>query len=747
MKHKLAKIGIVTALATPLACNTMILSGCSDDEPVSTISEANILDINDFHGACVGYGDDDYALDVSGHNPGVLRLADTINTFKKDHPNTVVVSAGDNNSGDSFSTAYHAETTFKILSKMGVDYSAVGNHAFEWGTDYLNPYPYEGFQTWGRTANTQGNYLLSANILNTSKYRGREWHTKEGTVGFEQDYLLWKTQKVTWADPYKVININHHPICLIGLTTDLTETDGKIDVVKEFSFIDYIASVHYAKQFAREQLGDDAFNSIEAFVLLTHIESDYVEDPVTHEVVGTGKAVELAQNVDTPVDAVISGHSHKTGTYQIVNHHLRDKKIWVGQAGTAGRAILNTQLKFDDSKPRGKRLQDVNMNIITPFIDINKEGGGDPDSTDPEVRAIAFAAANKQYNEIIDRMKNYPDKHFMSETYYEFVNQKASVNYFFTKPINKDCITTGERFPAAQNKAALGHQYIWPGDLGRDQGENDFCLEQMGAWMNYAMIQGSKALARKAGEDISPSISFINFDSITHEFLLSEGQTKRVITQGDIHQLQTYENQVVYGKITIGQLCNVIDYLLAGEGKFEYGEDNPEYKAGPTGNPMYVDPITGAACTRTDIPKLKYLCSPLQFWGMRFQVDEIPTAERVDRRYKLHYETTGDGKVPEIYIYNPEMGCDILDPATWISAKTYMDNETLIPIVMSSFIYTGGNHQATMFEPYMFFNGRVTTFDFFTRDAMVAFCEGDGHPTMGYDIPKILAHRAMYFGS
>lgn len=732
MKHKLTKIGLSTAALVPIACNISVLTSCSH----TSISEADILDINDFHGACVGYGDDDYALDVSGHNPGILRVAKEINTFKQEHPNTVVVSAGDNNSGDSFSTAYHAETTFKILSQMGVDYSAVGNHAFEWGTDYLLPSPHEGFQTWGRTANTEGNYLISANILNTSKYRSYEWHTKEGSDAFREDYEIWKSQRVSWADPYKVININNHPICLIGLTTNLTETDGKIDVVKEFSFIDYIAAVHYAKQFARDQMGDDAYNGIEAFVLLTHIESDFPTEGV-----GTGAAVELAQNIDTRVDAIISGHSHKTGTCKLVNHHLKDKEIWIGQAGTAGRAILDTKLKFDDAKARGNKLVDVSMNVITPHIEW---GEGNPDDYDhPEKQQEAFAAANAEYNDIIKYAKSLPDNNFLSKTYYSFVDQKASVNYFFTKPINRDAVTTGEIFPAAQNKAKLGHSYIWPGDLRPDKTEHDYCNEQMGAWMNYAMLQGAKSLARKEGVDIEPSISFINFDSITHEFTLPPDTQKRVITQGDMHQLQTYENKVEYGFLTVGQLCNVIDYMLAGINVFDYS-DNPQYKTGPVGNPMSVDPISNKECVRTDIPTLKYLCAPLQFWGMRFRVDICTGDEAADRKYKLHYDGEGDQKRPALQIYMP--ASDQIDqPAEWTEAKVLYEKGELIPVIMSSFIYTGGNHQATMFEPYMFFNGRVTEFEFFTRDAMTAFCEGDGSETLGYDLPKVLAHGSMYY--
>lgn len=742
MKNKWAKIGIVSSLVGPSVLTTLALGGCGAKD---TTSEEHILDINDFHGACVGYGDDCYALNVSPKNPGILRVADTINTFKEQHPNTVVLSAGDNNSGDSFSTAYHGETTFKILSKMGVDYSAVGNHAFEWGLDYLTP-GIEGFQDWGRTSNTKGNYLLAANILSHPEKQDYEWCSKEGTPEFERDYAIWKFWKVNFADPYKIIDIHGHPICLIGLTTKETRTDGKIDVVSSLAFIDYIAAVHYAKRFAREQLGD-AYNSIEAFVLLTHVESDYPEGKP-----GEGAAVELAENIDTRVDAVISGHSHKTGKYEVTNQHLRDKKIWVGQAGTAGQAILDTELDFDDAKPVGERLTGVKMNILKPKIDTKDN---DPESDDPEERKRAFEAANAQYESIIAKAKSLPDDHFLSQTYYEFVNQKASVNYFFTKPLKEGTVSYGEQFPAAKDKAALGHSYIWPGKF-KSAEEDDYCLEQMGGWMNYAMIQGTNSLSIKAGNPVQPAVSFVNFDSITHEFVVPEGESTKVITQGDMHQLQTYENNVIFGHLSIGQLWHIVDYALAGLDIFDY-KNNKDYQSIPDWSDLEHDPVTDGEdeCTKDDIPELKFACAPIQFWGMSFDVIsyEQKVGEKFIRKYRVAYETKEiNGKivnVPSMHIYDPSSKMnDLWRPKSWMSAEAWLSKEDpddrLIPVVLSSFVYSGGNHQYSMFKPYLEFNGRVTKFDFFTRDAMIEFCQGEA-PTseLGYDLNLKDVHETM----
>ncbi|MCQ3915701.1 MAG: hypothetical protein MJ195_03120 [Mycoplasmoidaceae bacterium] len=92
----------------------------------------HILSLNDLHGVAEGYGEDkkDYPT-TNVKSPGVIRLMNQIGFTLDTCPGSFLVTAGDNNSGDMFSTALHGESIYKILNKMGARYSAVGNHAFE----------------------------------------------------------------------------------------------------------------------------------------------------------------------------------------------------------------------------------------------------------------------------------------------------------------------------------------------------------------------------------------------------------------------------------------------------------------------------------------------------------------------------------------------------------------------------------------------------------------------------------------
>ncbi|MCQ3908425.1 MAG: hypothetical protein MJ200_02520 [Mycoplasmoidaceae bacterium] len=90
----------------------------------------HILAFNDLHGAATGCGDTDFP-NTSYKNPGVMRMAQTFDPILHNNPGSILLSCGDNNSGDAFSTATHGETMYPLLKSLDCRYSAVGNHAFE----------------------------------------------------------------------------------------------------------------------------------------------------------------------------------------------------------------------------------------------------------------------------------------------------------------------------------------------------------------------------------------------------------------------------------------------------------------------------------------------------------------------------------------------------------------------------------------------------------------------------------------
>lgn len=733
------KIGLIAATSIFPISNVIMSTSCSEYEEID--NAVHILNINDFHGAAVGYGDSAYPLSVSSKNPGIERLANTYNEFLKTHPNSIFLAAGDNNSGDSFSTATHGETLYPLLKAMGVRYSALGNHAFDWGIEYLTGESgHDTFDGWARTEQTEGTYFIASNILNDDNhdtYEDKEdWVYDESKVGFADDFKTWNNNRVQWADPYKIIDVGGHSICLIGLTTKKTRQDGNPIATRNVSFIDYIASINYAKHLAKVN-DEEKYNAIESFVLLTHVESDFVNEEVT------GAAADIARKTNTDIDAIISGHSHKEGFGTVYNNQLQ-KNIWVGQANTAGRAILDTRLDFGlDPKTQKRQAKNVSMAIIHPALN-----------------SLVFEFAQKQLEDIRKRAFKLPKENVLHSTCEEFEKREAEIREKFIEPVGH-AKTQGEQYPWCNEKGQLGHTYTWPSDYPAPHPPANYVDEQMGAWINMAAMKGFVELTPHDGDILYyPSISFISFDSITHEFVVPEGGEKPV-TVGDIYQLQTYENNLSWGWLSIGQLCNIIDYMLAGEGVFNY-EDNPQYALK---DQLAYDPITGEKF-REDLPELKsvkYLCGPLQFWGMKFEVEEETNPDyQVFRKWHLKYRVVNGKNIPNLWIYTPavtkgsnkneEIVDPLLDPEKWKSADYWIEKGwEYVPIITNSFIFNGGNDQSTMFKYYMELNAEenedshaVHIFPEITRDAIMAYCKtvAEGEYV---DIPQDLAHNIVVF--
>lgn len=725
------------AIAVPFT--TMPLVSCN-----KKIDDAcHLLTINDLHGAAVGFGDKEYPLNVSAKNPGVERLANFLTDFRESHPNTMFLSGGDANSGDCFSTATHGATMYPLLSAMDMVYSAVGNHEFEWGIDgYLEDSEHRGnpgkFDAWARTDKTEGKYFVTSNILNGHVDPKKEW-SLEGEAYFESDYELWATNRVKWADPYKIINIDgKHKICLIGLTTTAAAGDPNPEKTKDLSFIDYVASVNYARHAARLNLGEDEFNKIDAFVLLTHTGSDFTKEGVV------GESAEIAKKLNVRVDAILSAHTHKEGVGVIRNEKLGNN-IWIGQGNTAGRAILDTRLQFDDTKSEGQRLSGVSMAIYHAPINI----GNDPSKPNIDI-------AESELNNLRAKASTLAEDSPLAMTVKEYAAQRNELIEKFEEEVGKG-ITAGEKYPAAEHKEALGHQYIWPSDYSDDPSKEYYMVEEMGAWACYAMIKGMVEIEKSYGmPEIVPSIGLINFDSITQQFLLSEGQDSRPITYGDLFQLQTYENPMYIGYLTIGQICNLINYMLAGEGVFDY-ETKPSYC---DNEDLDVDFVTRKHYGIEGGIDDGYVCAPPQFWGVKFQTRSDPKYDdkgRIIRNYSLDFVKDDDGWWPRLWLYDANSnGCHLEDPDTWVSAKDLWEKYNrdyyhAFPFTINKFTYDGNNHQLVMMQKYMKWNEAsnpskypILSFGEFSRDAIMKYCESIKE-IASVDFTKEWAHKLVEF--
>ncbi|WP_200860577.1 5'-nucleotidase C-terminal domain-containing protein [Peptoniphilus mikwangii] len=266
-----------------------IVLGAKDDKSI------NILYFNDFHG--------NIAEEITGkkRNMGMAKMVGYVNEFIEKHPNTIVLSGGDNYQGTADSNLTMGKPVTAMMKGMNTTASAVGNHEFDWGSDKI--------ADWGKNGNFD---YLASNIYDTAK-----------------------NTPVDWAKPYMIIQKGNIKIGLIGLAHPDTPTLTKAEYVKGFEFRDPVKSAQEWVNFLQE--GKAKEGKPDVIIALTHIDSDQSK---TGEI--TGNATKLATEVKG-LDCILSAHSHRTVSGKV-------NGVPILQAYCYGRAIGQVNIKVDNGK-------------------------------------------------------------------------------------------------------------------------------------------------------------------------------------------------------------------------------------------------------------------------------------------------------------------------------------------------------------------------------------------------------------
>lgn len=279
---------LVPATVKAYAENTLIAAPINAEAP----KPIQILSINDFHGALAE------ETKEKGKNLGMAKLVTAVKSHKQENPNTIVVSAGDNYQGSAMSNLTFGAPVSAMFKEMGIIASAVGNHEFDWGIEKTSKWEQDG-----------GFKFLAANIVD--KATGNP---------------------VSWADPYLIKEVDGVKIGFVGITTPQTSYQTAADRVKNVDFKDPKAT---AEKWAQELKSS---GKADVVIVLAHVGTDQDKDTK----VITGEAVENGLVKAKGVDAVISGHSHRTVAGYV-------DKMPVVQGYKNGRCIAKLTLNRDAS--------------------------------------------------------------------------------------------------------------------------------------------------------------------------------------------------------------------------------------------------------------------------------------------------------------------------------------------------------------------------------------------------------------
>lgn len=341
----------------------------------------NIYGVNDYHGQ-IDEQIKSTELPDGTHptNPGISKFSTYINNQKakdrREGNESLVLSAGDNFQGSLVSNVNNGMPIIEMFDEIGIKYSALGNHEFDWdGQPWSNSDPEtRHFVSWEKYTDLE---FLAANFV------------MKGT-----------DQQPEGVDPYAIESFNLDGIGkvdvgILGLST--VETSGATNPINvaDYEFLDAATT---AQKYVPQMKQDGA----DVIVVLGHLGSNQNYDGSI-----SGEAVEVAKVEG--VDAVLSGHSHSFVDGNVYNE-ADQKYVPVLQAGSFGSGVSKLSVTFDKDSNNDPYVTNIDGDVHH-FYDREVEKIKPNKNLDKKIKRYideADAIANENVGEIpFDLRKSY----------------------------------------------------------------------------------------------------------------------------------------------------------------------------------------------------------------------------------------------------------------------------------------------------------------------------------------------------
>lgn len=260
-----------------------------------------ILHTNDVHSHLEPFPANDPKFAGLG---GVERRAAMIKQIRAQEKNVLVLDAGDIFQGTPYFNMYGGEAEIKLMSAMGYDASAIGNHDFDGGLDNL-----------AKQLQHATFPLLCANY------------------DFAGTPMEGKTQ------PYKVFEMDGVKIGVFGLGIEMA---GLVDS-RLYGKTIYLDPIVKSAEMVKE-LRDN--QKCDAVICLSHLGYKYENDKVSDMV--------LAKK-SRGIDIIIGGHTHTLLEKPVITRNRDNESVVVTQVGWAGIRLGKIEI-FTDKKSRNKKI-------------------------------------------------------------------------------------------------------------------------------------------------------------------------------------------------------------------------------------------------------------------------------------------------------------------------------------------------------------------------------------------------------
>lgn len=337
-------VRLLPAALVPLvaACATTGTTGTTGTAAPVTVG---IVAINDFHGSLESPRQSVPAPDGKGGTVrvpagGAAYLASAIDTVRAKYPYHLTVSAGDLISASQLaSSIYLDEPTVGVANRFGLDFNAVGNHEFDRGRNELLRMQRGGCAQ-----------LTARKPCQVEQFGGAKFQFLSASTITENGQTLFPAYGIrTFGKGRKVVRIGVIGLTLKG-TSDLVTPGG----IKGLTFADEAQSINALVPVLKAKGAD-------AIVVLIHQggQQDKPDDP--SGCAGfTGEIRPILDALDSRVDLVVSGHTHKSYVCNYGDLNA-GHPVLLTSAGVYGEEVTDITLQIDPAAHRVVSKRAVNV--------------------------------------------------------------------------------------------------------------------------------------------------------------------------------------------------------------------------------------------------------------------------------------------------------------------------------------------------------------------------------------------------
>jgi 5'-nucleotidase len=296
--------------------------------PAKGVVPVQLLAFNDFH----GHLETSTPGNIEGQPAGGSEyLATHLEELRAGHGRTLTVAAGDLIGGSPFlSGLFHDEPSVESLNAIGLDVSGVGNHEFDEGVDEL------------LRMQNGGCHPVDGCYFEDAPYPGADFDWLAANV--TNDDTGKTVLPPTWVKTFGETRIG-----FIGMTLEGTDALVAQSGIRGWSFQD---EVETANALVPELRGE----GVETIVVLLH--EGGLQSGGYNECVGmSGPIMEIAQNLDPAIDAVITGHTHQAYNCQIPDP--------AGEPRSVTSAASNGRIVTELTLPVERATGDVRRQAVT----------------------------------------------------------------------------------------------------------------------------------------------------------------------------------------------------------------------------------------------------------------------------------------------------------------------------------------------------------------------------------------------